>query len=126
MRILIVGLKRNPQFKRVREEGEKRGHIVDGCLATELVIYVTPETFEPTLRGKSLKDYDLIYIWAVGRRRWEWYTAANFLNRQVGTIIVNKKIVDPSYNFYLTPPSIFFKVKKKKKEKKKKKKKKKV
>ncbi|KKQ93301.1 hypothetical protein A2865_03980 [Candidatus Woesebacteria bacterium RIFCSPHIGHO2_01_FULL_39_17] len=109
MRILIVGLKRNPQFKRVREEGEKRGHIVDGCLATELVIYVTPETFEPTLRGKSLKDYDLIYIWAVGRRRWEWYTAANFLNRQVGTIIVNKKIVDPSYNFYLTPASDYLK-----------------
>ncbi len=109
MKILVVGLKNNSQFKRVQEEGRKRGHVIDGCLATELVIYMTPDTYEPTLRGKSLKEYDLIYIWAVGRRRWEWYTTANYLNRQIGTIIVNKKAIDPSYNYYLTPASDYLK-----------------
>ena len=108
MRILIVGLVRNPQLKRIKEEGKKRGHTVEGCYTSELTIYSTPDIFKPTLRGKELK-YDLIYLWAVGKRRWEWYTAVNFLNRQMRTIIVNKKVIDSSYNYYLTPASDYLK-----------------
>ncbi|BCX15037.1 MAG: hypothetical protein KatS3mg088_720 [Patescibacteria group bacterium] len=35
MKILIAGLVENIQVVRLREEGEKRGHVVDGCYATD-------------------------------------------------------------------------------------------
>lgn len=103
MKILIVGLVKNEQLDRLKEEGEKRGHEIDGCYATELVIRAGRNRFDPTLRGKPLHNYDLIYLWAVGKRRWEWYTAALFLNKKHGTVIVNEKAIAPDYHFYLTP-----------------------
>ena len=47
-------------------------------------------------------NYDLIYLWAVGKRRWDWYAACLHLSKTQGTIVVNKKVIDPSYNYYLT------------------------
>jgi len=38
MKILIVGLTRNPQFLRIVEEGEKRGQTVAGCYVSELTV----------------------------------------------------------------------------------------
>lgn len=101
--ILATGLVKSDQLKRLQEEGEKVGVDVDGCFATELVIRAGRNRFDPTLRGKPLNHYDLIYLWTVGKRRWEWYTAAYFLNKKYGTKIVNHKAIDPSYNFYLSP-----------------------
>lgn len=103
MKILIVGLVKNPQLKRLKEEGEKRGHVIDGCFTSELVIYTDSGRFEPSLRGKSLSDYKLIYLWAIGKRRWEWYTVCKYLNEKNGTKIVNAKVIDSSYLYYLTP-----------------------
>ena len=45
MRILIVGLVKNPQFLRVKEEGEARGHSVIGCYASDLIIEVSEGDF---------------------------------------------------------------------------------
>ncbi|MCH7640906.1 ATP-grasp domain-containing protein, partial [Patescibacteria group bacterium] len=109
MKILIVGLVNNPQFKRVREEANSRGHTVDGCYASELVIYSTHETFEPTLRGRKLEDYDLIYLWTVGKRRWEWYVAVEYLNTRFGTLIVNKVVIDSKSNYSPTPALSYLK-----------------
>jgi RimK family alpha-L-glutamate ligase len=103
MRILIVGLVNNEQLKRLSEEGEKRGHKVDGCFASELTIVAGNSIFEPTLRGRSLVGYDLIYLWSVGKRRWEWYTAAYFLSKKNKTEIVNKKCVSEENLYFLTP-----------------------
>lgn len=103
MNILIVGLVKNAQLKRVQEEGQKLGHQVDGCYASELVIYSSGSEFSPTLRGKSLNGYDLIYLWTVGKRRREWNVAAEFLNSNHKTIIVNKVVIDPSVNYSPTP-----------------------
>ncbi len=103
MKILIVGLVKNNQLIRLQEEGEKRGHKVEGCYTNELIIETGSDFFNPTLRGKTLKNYDLIYLWSAGKRRWEWYTACLFLNKTRKTKIVNYKAIDPSYNFYLTP-----------------------
>jgi RimK family alpha-L-glutamate ligase len=102
MRILIVGLVNNPQLARVKDEGKKRGHVVDGCYVNELVILSGPSSFKPTLRGKEI-DYDLIYLWALGKKRWEWYAASLYLKKTKNTIIVNEKVVDQTYNYYLTP-----------------------
>lgn len=103
MKILIAGLKKKPQFHRIREEAEKRGHIVDGCLASELVILGDKDNFQPKLsNGKKLEDYDLIYM-IVGKRLWEWFSAALYLNKKYKTIIVNKKSIDPTYNYYQSP-----------------------
>ncbi len=109
MKILIVGLVKNEQLARLVEEGEKRGHVVEGCYATELVIKAGDGLFEPSLRGKSLEDYDLWYFWTPGKRRWEWYTAAYYIKNKFGTIIVNEKIVDPTYKLFLSPAMNYMK-----------------
>ncbi len=118
MKILIVGLVNNPQLKRVREEAEKRGHQVDGCYASDLIIKASTDKFEvslkshiqlPTARHPLLTSYDLIYLWAIGKRRWDWYTACQFINKNFGTVIVNNKIIDPTYNYYLSSASDYLK-----------------
>src|SRR3972149_5991815 len=99
MKILIVGLVKNDQLKRLQEEGKKRGHQIDGAYASELLIYSDSQKFVPSLRKNEFEKYDLIYFWAVGKRRWEWYTTALYLHQKYKTKIVNQKIIDPSYHF---------------------------
>jgi len=103
MKILIVGLTRNPQFLRIVEEGKKRGNEVIGCYVSELTVFSDTSTFSPILRGKSFEEYDLIYFWALGKRRWEWYAAADYISMTYGTIIVNKVVIDPTENYSPTP-----------------------
>ena len=109
MKILVAGLKNNLQLKRLVDEGKKDDCEVVGCYSSELVITAEKNNFEPTLRGKSLQSYDLIYLWAVSKRRWEWYTACYFLNKKFGTKIVNAKIIDPTYQLYLSPAMDYIK-----------------
>lgn len=101
MKYLIAGLKKNIQLERLREEGEKRGHVVEGCLASELTIFSSNSQFKPSLRGKKL-EYDLVYL-VVSKRRWEWYLACYYLRERFKTVIVNSKVVDPDYKLYITP-----------------------
>jgi RimK family alpha-L-glutamate ligase len=111
MKILIVGLVKNPQFLRLKEEGAKGGHVVDGCYASDLVIKATTKDFDVLLRGSNipLSEYDLIYLWAVGKRRWDWYVAMQFLNRNYRVAIVNKKSINPQYNFFMSSSSDYLK-----------------
>lgn len=110
MQILVVGLVKNNQLLRVQEEGKKRDHVVDGCYASDLIIKAATGSFEVLLKnGKSLDSYDLIYLWSVGKRRWDWYTAAEYLNKTKGTIVVNKKAIDSSYNYFLSSASDYAK-----------------
>lgn len=104
MKILIVGLVKNEQVNRLRQEAEKRGHSIEGVLPSDLVIYSSLGKFEPTLKGKTI-DYDLIYLWVTGKKRWEWATVAHFLHKTKGTKIVNYKVIDPTY-FYTHSPVI--------------------
>ena len=103
MKILIVGVVNNPQLTRLVEEAEKRGHTTEGCYSSDLVIVANEEKFEATVKGKPLSEYDLIYLWAFSKRRWEWITAVSFVNRKYGTTIVNSKVINPSFEYYLTP-----------------------
>lgn len=103
MRILVAGLVKNHQLLRLREEAEKKGHVLDGCYASDLVIEASTDSFAPRVRGKVLESYDLIYLWALGKRRWEWHTACLYLTKKHRTIIVNRKTVEPDYNYYLSP-----------------------
>src|SRR3989344_4023329 len=111
MKILIVGLVKNPQLLRVKEEGKKEGHYVDGCYVSDLIIKASTGGFEVLLKTKDqeLKDYDLIYLWSVGKRRWDWYVACQFLFKKYKTVVVNKKVVDPEYNYYLASSSDYLK-----------------
>jgi len=102
MNILIVGLKNNDQLVRLKKEGEKRGHQIKGVLTSELVIRTGRNNFDPTLRGEPMTQYDLIYLWTLGKRRWEWYTACYWLSLK-GVKIVYQKTVSPDYLYYLTP-----------------------
>lgn len=105
MKILVVGLVKNPQLFRLQEEAAKLGHVVDGCYASDLIIQASSKQFEPILKNKNLSDYQLIYLWTVGKRRYEWYLAASYAHKKYATIIVNKKVIDPAYQYYLTPAS---------------------
>jgi len=100
MKILIEGLVKSGQLQRLIEEGEKRGHQIEGCYASELVIKAGRNHFDCSLRGKPF-DYDLIYLWVPGKRRWEWYTACNYLNKTKNIKIVNHKVIAKDYNYYL-------------------------
>ena len=102
MKILIAGLVNNIQLKRLEEEGNIRNHQVDGCYGKELIIKASKGIFEPAIRGKNLKDYDLIYL-MVTKSRWEWYIISRYLHLNQGTMIVNRRIFDSGYNFFLSP-----------------------
>lgn len=111
MRILVVGLVNNPQLLRVVEEGKKRGHEVFGCYVSDLIINASSDNFSVTLKSNvlNLESIDLIYLWSLGKRRWDWYVAAEFLNRKHKTVIVNNKVIDPKYNYYLASSSDYLK-----------------
>jgi len=111
MKILIVGLKNNPQAIRIKEEAEKRGHTLDAVLSDELVIRANNEDFLPFVNGLDILSYNLIYLWTVSKRRWEWYTAALYLYKNYEIKIVNRKVVDPSYHYFLSPAMDYWKQK---------------
>lgn len=102
MKILIAGLKKSYHLKRLKAEGEKRGHTVDGAFAADLIIKADTQGFAPTLPGQDLATYDLVYL-MVSKRRWEWYTACFYLQERYRTKIVNQKVIDFSYPYYITP-----------------------
>lgn len=105
MKILVVGLVKNPQLIRLQEEAQKLGHSVDGCYASDLIITASPEKFAPIIKNKTLSDYQLIYLWTTGKRRYEWSVTANYAHKKFGTVIVNHKVIDPTYQYFLTPAS---------------------
>ena len=98
MKILIVGVVKNPQVERLREEAVKKGHTLDACYVSEIVILAKEGSFIPKLRHKELKEYDLIYLLTLGVKRWVWYSACEHLAKK-GVIIVNSAVVDPAFNF---------------------------
>jgi len=87
MKILIAGLTVNYQFKRLKEEGEKLGHTVDGCKSTDLIIR-SGGVFSADIVGRKLSSYGLIYSF-VTKRRWEWYQAFKYLQEKFAIKIVN-------------------------------------
>lgn len=109
MNILIAGLVNNPQLDRIKQEAEKRGHLVDGCYSTDLIINAGPQKFEPILRNQNIDKYQLIYLWAISKRRWEWYVSANYLHQKFGTVIVNQKVTEKDYQYFLSPASEYLK-----------------
>lgn len=109
MKILIVGLVKNEQLQRLKTEGEKRGHIVEGCYVSELTIYSDKDSFLPSLRNRNLSEYNLLYLWSVGKKRWEWYVTSYYLKQKHSTIVVNNKVVDPNYKLYLSPAMNYYK-----------------
>lgn len=105
MKILIVGLTKNYQFKRLKEEGKKRGHIVDGVKTDDLTIYSDKNTFDPKIVDRDISSYDLIYSFAT-KRRWEWYLTFIYLNRKYSTKIINRRIVSRDSGVFLAPISL--------------------
>lgn len=98
MKILVAGIVNNPQVKRLKKEAEKRGHALDSCYVSDLVILCREGKYEPNIKDKSLTEYDLIYLWTLGARRWVWYAACEHLSKY-GVRIVNSAVVDPEFNF---------------------------
>ncbi len=98
MKILVVGIVRSRQVKRLKEEARKRNHKLDACLVSDITILCEENRFIPKVKNKSLENYDLIYLLTLGIRRWVWYAACEYLSKK-GVVIVNKAVVDPAFNF---------------------------
>ncbi|HWA51591.1 MAG TPA: ATP-grasp domain-containing protein [Patescibacteria group bacterium] len=102
MKILIVGLIKGSQITRFQEEAQKLGHQVTGCHSKDLIIETNGEVFNPTINGKSLSDFDLIYLCAgvESKMRLEWFVACQFLLKNTKTKIVNSVVANPNFNYY--------------------------
>lgn len=102
MKILVVGKVKTDQVDRLAEEADKLGHELVNCGSKDLYIEASNEKFEVGIKDHDLTSFDLIYLLVVGKRRWEWATACHYLNKEHGTKIVNHKMIDPTYNYFLT------------------------
>ena len=90
MKILIAGKVNDHQAVRIKEEGRKRGHLVEGAYASELVINASLQSFEFSLRGRPIEHYDLIYFCGLYRRQWDWFLLGDYLAKKTRVVIVNK------------------------------------
>lgn len=102
MKILIVGKVVTNQADRLTEEGRKRGHKVENCSSYDLTIKTENSKFEPWVKGLDLTTYDLIYLLTVGKRKWEWYVACNFLKEKYGVKVIEEKMIDDNFKVYHT------------------------
>jgi ribosomal protein S6--L-glutamate ligase len=102
MNFLVVGLIKSSQIQRLKEEAEKLGHRVEGCHTHDLVIKSDGQVFEPTVGGKLLTDFDLIYLCAgvETKKHFEWFLAADYLKNRTQTKIVNEIVVNPGQKYY--------------------------
>ncbi len=103
MKILVVGKTTSSNFNRLKQEGEKRNHQLINCSSKDLIIHSSNKKFHPTISNKSLKNFDLIYLLAVGKRKWPWYLTCHYLHQTHHTTIIEQKYIDPSYNLFFTP-----------------------
>jgi len=103
MRILIIGKVTSGQTNRLKEEGRKRGHTVENCSSYDLIINAEKGIFGPKIVGKDIAGYDLIYLLAIGQRKWEWFIACQYINQKYSTIVVEQKLIDPNYKTVFSP-----------------------
>lgn len=102
MKFLIVGQKKADQIRRLRIEAKKLGHVVEGCLASDLIIESGSGTFNVYANKENLSGYDLVYLCAgiEQKRRFEWYVAVDYLKKHFKTKIVNGMVINPSFKYY--------------------------
>jgi len=104
MNFLILGLEKNQQVLRLREEAEKRGHTLYAVNGSKLTYSFSNETgftfdfrdFENSVNF-DISKIDVIYLWALGKRKKDVYFLANYLNRKYNIRIVNKKYIEDLY-----------------------------
>lgn len=102
MKLLVVGKVVTDQVKRLDEEARKLGHKTDNCSSYDLIIKTEKGIFLPQVKDLKLEEYDLIYLLTVGKRKWEWYVACDFLKRNYGVEIVEAKFVGDNSSIYHT------------------------
>lgn len=109
MKILIVGLKKQYQYVRLKEEAEVRGHTISSCKSLDLAIFSDVSHFDLRIKDIAIHEYDLIYSFAA-KRIWEWHTLFRHLYLTQGTIIVNRKIADTDniFTLFQTPLSEYY------------------
>lgn len=105
MKFLIVGKTTSTQVDRLDEEARKKGHEIDSCASSDLIIIADGKDFLPKIEGFELASYDLIYLLSVGERKWEWYVACSFLNKRYKTVVIEHKMIDSGYKVFFSPTS---------------------
>ncbi len=90
MKILIAGTGPSGyQFKRLKEEGEKRGHVVERCYAKDLVLDFDDYQCRALVNGVALENYDLVRLQSVERNSQAWYVVADHLSKTTKTKFVD-------------------------------------
>lgn len=101
MKILIVGLvSLSPQIVRTIEEAEKRGHEVDRCYASDLMTDADKDSIRVYLKNNDpFENYDVIYLWTLGKRRWEWQAALKYIQSKHPIVVINQSFLDSNEDF---------------------------
>lgn len=101
MQFLIVGLLKGSQIVRLKQEAEKLGSEVSGCLTSDLVVKIDGQKVSLSVNGRDLSEFDLIYLAAgvESKKRLEWFAACEYINKKFGTKIVNQAVIDTRLNY---------------------------
>lgn len=74
MKFLIAGTTKNGyQYQRLLEEGQKRGHTVDVCTDSDIMLSLDPN-LESTVHNHPISDYDLIRYQSISLNKIFWTT----------------------------------------------------
>ena len=99
MRILICGIKANDQVKRLEEEAVKCGHELIGAVASDFVTITEGKNYEVVWKdGGKLPEFDVAYLWAISKTRYDWYSIAYWLHKYHGTRIVYNRVLEETYH----------------------------
>lgn len=94
MKILIVGSGPSGyQFKRLKEEAEKRGHRVDRCYSADLVMHFDANGFRAEINGLDLSSFDVVRLQTVSRNSVDWHLVVDYYTKNSKTKFVDTQSV---------------------------------
>ena len=103
MKILVVGLVNDPQLMRLKSEAAKIGAQLTGVYSKDIAIVADGSSFTCFAGNTNLREFDVIYFWTLGTKRWEWYVAGKHLHHKWGTRIINRNTIEDGFNYSPTP-----------------------
>ena len=103
MKVLVVGLVKDPQLTRLKSEAAKIGAELTGVYSKDIAIVADGSSFTCLAGGTNLQEFDVIYFWTLGTKRWEWYAAGKYLHRKYGARIINRNTIEDGFNYSPTP-----------------------
>ncbi len=103
MNILLIG--NSSASRRIQEEGERLGDLVDIVSSASLNVYVSNRGLKFKIVGKQLllRDYDLVFFYTINsKRKLDWILFAQYISKKYGTKVVYQKYASTKYKAMFT------------------------